>query len=56
MDSCSECVLPELKRFEAFLKTVQKHKNGRLSIVRLVEALYIVVHIRWVVLFLLAKL
>lgn len=36
MDSCSECVLPELKRFEAFLKTVQKHKNGRLSKVRLV--------------------
>ena len=40
MDSCSECFLPEFKRLEAFFKTVQKRKNGRLSKVRLVEAIY----------------
>ena len=40
MDSCSECFLPELKRFEAFFKTYRNARTVDFLKVRLVEAIF----------------
>ena len=40
MDRCSECFLPEFKRFEAFFKQYRNARTVDFLKVRLVEAIY----------------